>query len=71
MLQLSRRASQAVYIHCPDGTRIEIQVIKIERSGSGAVVLGFTAPHSYVIVREEVKVKRGVRDVPPTIEEAD
>ena len=51
MLQLGRKRGEAVVIQCPDGT--EIRVVVSELVG-GRLRLGFEAPLTYKIFREEL-----------------
>jgi carbon storage regulator CsrA len=52
MLALTRKIRQKTFIDCPDGTRIEVDLVAI---AGNRVKLGFTAPAEYKIVREEIE----------------
>jgi carbon storage regulator CsrA len=58
MLVLTRRETQAITIHCPDGTSIEVSVVAID---GGKVRLGFTAPATVNIARKERDDGRALR----------
>lgn len=55
MLCIGRRNQQKVYIDCPNGQVIYIQVLEL---GGGKVRLGISAPREYVVDREEVRARR-------------
>lgn len=51
LLALTRRVDQRVWIDLPDGRRIEVVVIELDR---GRVKLGFAAPLNIRITRPEI-----------------
>ncbi|NOX52984.1 MAG: carbon storage regulator [Planctomycetes bacterium] len=57
MLVLSRKIGESVVMRLPNGQRIKVMVC--ERRASGAIALGFDAPASVVIFREELAGRMG------------
>jgi len=55
MLILTRRKSEKVIIVGPDGTRIVVTVLDLER---GKARLGFEAPRDVFVDREEIALLR-------------
>lgn len=51
MLVLSRKLGEKITVVCPDGTPLEVTVVDIDR---GKIRLGFDAPNSYRIYRNEL-----------------
>ena len=58
MLILGRSLNQSVIIQAPDGTRIRVMLTEVrDYYGAKSVRLGFDAPDSYRILREEVETR--------------
>lgn len=51
MLNLTRRPHESVIVTCPDGTQIEITVLRVD---GASVKFGITAPKSFTVDRFEV-----------------
>lgn len=55
MLILTRRTEEAVTITCPDGQVVVVRVLGLD---PGSVRLGFDAPSTYKILRDNAKLAR-------------
>ena len=51
-LVLYRNPGERIFIHTPDGERIIVTLVRVDAAGAR---LGFDAPESYRIAREELE----------------
>lgn len=58
MLTLSQHPGESVYITLPDGTRIDVKVLKV--LPGDRVIIGYEAPKAIVIDREKIWRRKAV-----------
>lgn len=62
MLVLSRKKNEIIVLICPDGTRIEVSVVRVS---SFSVRLGVIAPREVLVIRKELLGSGPVRTCGP------